>query len=185
MESPAPLPPPPPTAPQLDLGLLVPPFSTVVVCMSLVYGFGFGLVVMWTAHSIHKHGWCRRSLRRFSYLLFTLLLSVRLAWCLTLLLLVNERPETGSEALHTLSAITLGRAAYCVHFLAFSMLVCGWADSTYMMMASQPSSSGRSMQPAAMRTHSSLFYHIGPPFVAVNTINAILSFGATLRRTRP
>ena len=115
--------------------MLVPPFETVVASMLLVYACGFGLVVMWTAHSVQKHGWRRRSLRRFSYGLFTLLLATRLVWCIVLLVRAHEHPQAGSAALHSLWAIVLGRAAFCVHFLAFSMLVCGWADSTYMMMS--------------------------------------------------
>jgi len=159
-------PPAPPPAPQWDLGILVPPFSTVVFFMLVVHVFGFGFVVLWSAHSVHKHGWCRRSLRRFSYGLFTLLAAVRVAWCAVLL----QQPSS-SEAMRSLAAVTLTRVAFCLHYMAFSMLVCGWADSAYMMMA------GRSMQQATMRKHTSLFYHIGPPFVTVNAINAILSFG--------
>jgi hypothetical protein len=161
---------------QWDLGLLVPPFSTLVTVMLIMYAFGFTLVVIWTGHSVHKHGWRRRSLRRFSYGLFTLLLAVRLAWCTFLLLRIREHPELArstdaTAVLRSLTVIVLTRAAFCLHFLAFSMLVCGWVDSTYMMMAKP------SVQPTAMRAHSALFYHIGPPFIAVNTINAVLSFG--------
>ena len=104
-----------------------------------LYFATFALVLVWTGWSIRKHGWCRRSLRRFSYLLFLLLLAVRLAWCAVLLAYLHERPVDEMHALRSTPAVVLDHAAFLVHFLAFSMLVCGWADSTYMMM------SGRSL----------------------------------------
>ena len=105
-----------------------------------IYAAAFALVIVWTGWSVRKHGWCRRSLRRFSYVLFLMLLAVRLAWCTALLMRCKEDPQAPAEALRSTSAVALARAAFCLHFLAFSMLVCGWADSTYMMMA------GRSLQ---------------------------------------
>jgi hypothetical protein len=119
----------------------LPPFFCSAVALSMcIYAAAFTLVIVWTGWSVRKHGWLRRSLRRFSYVLFLLLLAVRLAWCTTLLLRCRDNPQAPAEALRSTTAVALARAAFCLHFLAFSMLVCGWADSTYMMM------SGRSLQ---------------------------------------
>ena len=147
-----------------------PFFCPAVTATWLIYAGGLVLVLVWTGWSVRKHGWCRRSLRRFSYILFALLLASRLGWCAYLLWRCQERPDVGFVALHSLPAVVLARAAFCLHFLAFSMLVAGWADSTYMMMA------GRSLQPTAVRP-TTLFYYIGPPFVGANAINAVISFG--------
>jgi hypothetical protein len=54
------------------------------------------------------------------------------------------------------------------------MLVCGWADSTMMMM-----SGGQSLQPTAVRS-ATIFHHIGPPFFLVNALNAIVALGTLL-----
>ena len=117
---------------------------TYLIAAMVLYALTEGLVLVWTAWSIRKHGWCRRSVRRFSYLIFALLLAVRLAWFSALLLSCRDHPDAGSLALRSTAAVSLSRGAFCLHFLAFSMLVCGWADSTYMMMA------GRSLQVQAI-----------------------------------
>ena len=70
-----------------------------------------------------------------------------------------ERPNLQMHALRSTTAVALDHAAFILHFLAFSMLVCGWADSTMMMM------SGRSLQPTAVG-RPTIFYHIGGAFVA-------------------
>lgn len=97
-----------------------------VVLASALYLGAFILVLVWTGWSVRKHGWCRRSLRRFSYLLFLLLLAVRLAWCAVLLAYLRKKPMAQMHALRSTPAVTLDHAAFLIHFLAFSMLVCGW-----------------------------------------------------------
>ena len=135
------------------------------------YAAAFALVLLWTAWSVRKHGCWKRSLRRFSYLLFLLLLATRLAWFGVLWAYLADHPLAPAlHALRSTPAIALDHLAFLVHFLAFSMLVCGWADSTYMMM------SGRSLQPTAVRSPT-IFYHIGGAFVAVNLLNALVAVG--------
>ena len=72
-----------------------------VTLAAIFYGSTFALVLAWTGWSISKHGWCRRSLRRFSYLLFLLLLAVRLAWCGVLYAHLLVRPSAQMHALLT------------------------------------------------------------------------------------
>ena len=141
-----------------------------VTLAAIFYGSTFALVLAWTGWSISKHGWCRRSLRRFSYLLFLLLLAVRLAWCGVLYAHLLVRPSAQMHALRSTPAVVLDHAAFLVHFLVFSMLVCGWADSIKLMM------SGRSLQPTAVRAPT-IFYHIGGAFVAINLLNAFVAVG--------
>ena len=145
---------------------MAPPYDDLMVMTTAAYTSTFVLVLVWTAWSIRKHGWCRRSLRRFSYLLFLLLLAVRIGWCAIVLTTLSSEPDVSARfALRTPFALAFDYAAFVIHFLAFSMLVCGWADSTYMMM------SGRSLQPTAMRSPT-IFHRIGPPFAVVNFLNA-------------
>lgn len=123
------------------------------------------VVIAWTGWSVRKHGWRKRSLRRYSYLLFAVLLSTRLVWCLACLLLQatssvidlppgeTDAPDQPSQQPAAMSygqgvlrfpvVVVLGRICFCAHFCVFSMLVCGWADSTWMMM------SGRRADPAS------------------------------------
>ena len=144
-----------------------------IALASLLYASMLALVLVWTGWSVKKHGWCRRSLRRFSYLIFLMLLAVRLAWCGVLFAYLAERPNLQMHALRSTTAVALDHAAFILHFLAFSMLVCGWADSTMMMM------SGRSLQPAVQRSPT-IFYHIGGAFIAVNVLNALVAGGTLL-----
>ncbi len=150
-----------------------PALAGCVALAAVIYAAALGLVLLWAGWSVRKHGWARRSLRRFSYLLFILLLATRLAWCILLLARLHADPDSGEAAVHSAAAVTLSHLAFCLHFLAFSMLVCGWADSTYMMMA------GRSLQPTAARSPT-IFYHLGTPFLAVNLLNAAFSVGTVL-----
>ena len=140
----------------------VPAFDALVLTTTVVYSVAFALVLVWTGWSVRKHGWCRRSLRRFSYLLFLLLLATRILWCSTLLLALRDAPFLPNRTLLLMPlALAFDYASFVLHFLAFSMLVSGWADSTHMIM------SGRSLQPAATRRQRI----IGPSFLVVNVLN--------------
>ena len=111
-----------------------------------------GVVVAWLAWSVRKHGWWKRSLRRYSYILFAVLLSARLAWCVACFFTrepegAMEEPDDPDDATRTGGVqldegvlrspwvLGIGRICFCAHFCVFSMLVCGWADSTWMMMS--------------------------------------------------
>jgi hypothetical protein len=91
-----------------------------VVAASLCYASGFVMVFIWTAWSINKHGWCRRSLRRFSYLLFLLMFAVRLVWCAVLLSFLCDKPLTGQAAVHSTFAVAFDHAAFVVHVRVLS-----------------------------------------------------------------
>ena len=103
--------------------------SIILGLAALCYLVAFSLVLVWTLWSVRKHGWCRRSLRRCSYLLFLLLLAVRLAWCAILLrapdvrLAPNIRPLLGGISLREIAAFAIDVAAFVIHFAVFSMLV--------------------------------------------------------------
>jgi hypothetical protein len=57
--------------------------------------------------------------------------------------------------------------AYCLHFAVLSLLVCGWAESRYMM------SETRSTQPVSMQP-SGLLYQYKPTYIAANATFALL-----------
>lgn len=173
---------------------------------ALLCALMLALVVAWTSWSVRKHGWRKRSLRRYSYLLFILLLTLRLAWCAACLFFRD--PAASREALddadgggvlfdegalRSLAVVVVGRLCFCAHFCVFSMLVCGWADSTWMMMSGRwraphaprtpnppadapPPPRRRAAQPLALRA-STIFYYLGTPFVVVNTICVLVSIG--------
>ena len=134
-----------------QLGEIVLPtivsLSAMVKISAVLYAVALGIVLFWAGWSVKKHGWVRRSLRRFSYLIFVALLTSRLSWCVWVLVQLHAQPadcleeNCGVIALRSATAVALSHTAFCLWFLVFSMLVCGWADSTYMMM------SGRSLQP--------------------------------------
>ena len=67
---------------------------------------------------MRKHGWCRRSLRRFSYLLFLGLLAVRLMWCAVLLTYLGANPLSGARALNSTAAVAFDHAAFVLHVRA-------------------------------------------------------------------
>ena len=79
---------------------------SVVLSMAL-YGIAFALVMVWTGWSVRKHGWCRRSLRRFSYLLFLSVLAARLVWCGVLLAYLRLKPLAELHSLHSTAAVCL------------------------------------------------------------------------------
>ena len=148
---------------------------TLVVCTVMLT-----VNLSWLGWSVRKHGWRKRSLRRYSYILFAIVLGARLFWSIAVLVElgqpsgveVDEQASWADQrALQSPTVLAIGRVAFCAHFLVFSMLVCGWADSTWMMM------SGLSLQPLALKA-STIFYHLGRPFAAINAANCLVSLGA-------
>ena len=92
-----------------------------IALASLLYASMLALVLVWTGWSVKKHGWCRRSLRRFSYLIFLMLLAVRLAWCGVLFAYLAERPNLQMHALRSTTAVALDHAAFILHARYVSM----------------------------------------------------------------
>jgi len=142
-----------------------------VLC--LAYASTLALVLGWCGWSISKHGWRKRDLRRTSYILFALFLLTRVAWCALLMaegagvMPLASDAEAGATValgetarlLTTPTARLLDGVASCLHFSVLSLLVCGWAESWFMMSATS------SMQPAPLRN---IFYHYWPAYMATN-----------------
>lgn len=154
---------------------------TALLCVATLF-----VVAAWLSWSVRKHGWRKRSLRRFSYILFAILLVTRLAWCLVCLFTrepdgAHEEPPEPDEktrmggvlldegVLSSPTVLAIGRICFCVHFCVFSMLVCGWADSQMIM-------SGSSVQPITLRA-STIFYYLGTPFLIVNATCTLVTLG--------
>ena len=149
---------------------------SVFVCLEAaiaMYAASLGLVLGWCGWSVGKHGWRKGGLRRASYVLFGLLLAVRVAWC-AVLLAGATAADTG-DALdgrsldeRLLSAPVsrlLDGTASALQFAVLSLLVSGWADSHLMMSASS------AMAPVTVRP-AALFYRLWPTYAAVNTAHA-------------
>ena len=98
-------------------------FVAYVVTTFVVCGFA--------AHSVRRHGWRRRTLRRYSYVLFLSFTLCRALGCA--LSLLQPAPSDAWQAARPLVVppwpLAIDRLAFCSYFGGFSLLVCGWADS--------------------------------------------------------
>mmetsp|Transcript_10120 Transcript_10120/g.24374 ORF Transcript_10120/g.24374 Transcript_10120/m.24374 type:complete len:332 (-) Transcript_10120:375-1370(-) len=105
------------------------PADAVIWSGVAAHALALGVSVAWTAWSIRRHGWRKRSTRRYSYYLYILLHSVRLWWLAAL-----ARSHVGGTLDETelLSPATaaLNRLALCLGHTAFSMIAFSWANVT-------------------------------------------------------
>ena len=89
------------------------------------------VVCGFAAHSVRRHGWRRRTLRRYSYVLFLSFTLCRALGCA--LSLLQPAPSDAWQAARPLVVppwpLVIDRLAFCSYFGGFSLLVCGWADS--------------------------------------------------------
>ena len=104
------------------------------LCMLLAlvaYVATLGVVFGFAAHSVRRHGWRRRTLRRYSYVLFLSFTLCRALGCA--LSLLQPAPSDAWQAARPLVMppwpLAIDRLAFCSYFGGFSLLVCGWADS--------------------------------------------------------
>eukprot|EP00962_Isochrysis_galbana_P014047 scaffold4002_cov123-Isochrysis_galbana.AAC.7 len=166
---------------------MTPDWGTLEIALFLLvlYSSALGLVLGWCGWSVVKHGWRKGGLRRASYILFALFLATRVCWCIVLMAeamgvapLASDSEISTSVALGPTSRLLMAPVArlfdclaYFLHFAVLSLLVCGWAESRYMM------SETRSMQPVNMRP-SGLLHHYRPTYFAINaTFAGLMTVG--------
>lgn len=147
----------------------------VSALLLLLYSSALTLVLGWCGWSVAKHGWKKGGLRRVSYVLFALFLVARICWCAVLMAeamgilpLASDSAAIMTVTLGPTSRLLMAPAArlldcvaYCLHFAVLWLLVCGWAESRYMM------SEMRSIQAANARSPA-LFEHYGRFYLLAN-----------------
>lgn len=98
--------------------------DSVLLTGIVAHGLTLCICVGWTGWSVYRHGWRKRSTRRFSYYLYIVLHALRLCWLVALSHSGVEGTLDMSE-LDSPTAALLNRVALCIGHNAFSMVVFG------------------------------------------------------------
>lgn len=101
----------------------------LILCGLAVYSVALSVSVLWAAWSIVRHGWRKRSTRRYTYYFYIALHAVRLWWLAALARSGVDGTLDESELLSPTVAV-LNRLALCLGYNAISMVVFGWANVT-------------------------------------------------------
>jgi hypothetical protein len=94
----------------------------------VAHGLTLAFTVGWTAWSIRRHGWRKRSTRRYSYYFYISLHLCRLVWLVALARTDVASGLLDESELQAPLVGALNRVALCLCHNAFSMVVFGWAN---------------------------------------------------------